>query len=116
MKLSRKLPLFRSLKFSALAILFLFVFSNVTGFLFSRVFAPEAAAQPVSNIRPIPADIPSSGDESIDRLIFEAGEREGVDPRFIHAVVWQESRYVVEARSHAGATGLMQLMPAAAER
>jgi len=49
-------------------------------------------------------------------LIFEAGEREGVDPRFIHAVVWQESRYVVEARSHAGATGLMQLMPAAAER
>ena len=116
MKLPRKLPLFRSLKFAALAILSLFLFSNVTGFLFSRVFAPEVVAQPVSRIRPIPADIPSSGNESIDRLIFEAGEREGVDPRFIHAVVWQESRYVVEARSHAGATGLMQLMPAAAER
>lgn len=116
MKLPRKLPLFRSLKYAPFAILSVFLFTNLTGVLFSRVIAPEVVAQPVPLVRAIPADIPSSGSEKIDRLIFEAGEREGVDPRFIHAVIWQESRYVADARSHAGAVGLMQLMPAAAER
>jgi len=116
MKLPRKFPLFRSLKYAPLAILSLFLFSNVTGILFSRVLAPEVVAQPIELVRPIPGDIPTSGSQDIDRLIFEAGEREGVDPRFIHAVIWQESRYVADARSHAGAVGLMQLMPAAAER
>jgi soluble lytic murein transglycosylase-like protein len=117
MKLPRKFPLFRSLKFAPLAIISFFLFTNFTGLFFSRVMAPEAvAAEPVSVIRPIPADVPSSGDEDIDRLIFDTAEREGLDPRFVHAVIWQESRYVADARSHAGAVGLMQLMPAAAER
>jgi soluble lytic murein transglycosylase-like protein len=52
----------------------------------------------------------------LDRIIFEAGANQGVDPRFIHAVIWQESKYKVDARSHAGAQGLMQLMPATAKR
>jgi soluble lytic murein transglycosylase-like protein len=118
MKLPRKLPLFRSLKFAPLAIISLFLFSNFTGFLFSRVLAPEVSAQPVVTVhRPlIPADVPSSGNEDIDRLIFDTAGREGLDPRFVHAVIWQESRYVTDARSHAGAVGLMQLMPATAER
>ncbi len=116
MKFARKFPLFRSLKYAPFAILSLFLFTNLTGVLFSRVLAPEAVANPVQLVKRIPADIPSSGSEQIDRLIFEAGEREGVDPRFIHAVIWQESRYVADAQSHAGAVGLMQLMPAAAER
>ena len=67
-------------------------------------------------MRAIPADIPTSGDEELDRIIFEAGESQGVDPRFIHAVIWQESKYDTHARSHAGAQGLMQLMPATAKR
>jgi len=115
MKFPRKSPLFRSLKIATFAILSFFLFTNVTGFLFSRVMAPVAVANPAT-LTEIPADIPTSGNTNIDRIIFETGEREGVDPRFIHAVIWQESKYNPTARSHAGAQGLMQLMPAAAER
>ena len=115
MKFPRKLPRFRSLKIATFAIFSFFLFTNVTGFLFSRVMAPVAVANPTT-LTQIPADIPTSGDATIDRIIFETGEREGVDPRFIHAVIWQESKYNPTARSHAGAQGLMQLMPAAAER
>lgn len=115
MKFPRKLPHFRSLKFAPFALLSLFVFSNVTGFLFSHALAPEAAAtQRTSNV--IPADMPTSGDPALDRIIFEVGEKQGVDPRFIHAVIWQESKYKVDAHSHAGAQGLMQLIPATAKR
>ena len=115
MKFPRKLPHFRSLKFAPFALLALFFFTNVTGILFSRVMAPVAVANATA-IAPLPADIPTSGDQELDRLIYDVGQREGIDPRFIHAVIWQESKYKVDARSHAGAQGLMQLMPATAKR
>ena len=114
MKFPRKLPHFRSLKFAPFAIISLFLFSNVTGLLFSRVMAPDVVAS-TKNFH-IPADIPTSGDAQLDRIIFEAGQKQGVDPRFIHAVIWQESKYQQKALSHAGAQGLMQLMPATAKR
>lgn len=116
MKLPRKLPLFRPLKYAPFAIISIFLLSNLTGVLFSRVLAPEVVAKPTAVLVRNTADIPTSGSQDIDRLIFDAGEREGVDPRFIHAVIWQESKYVADARSHAGAVGLMQLMPATAQR
>jgi len=114
MKFPRRLPHFRSLKFAPFALISLFLFSNLTGLLFSRALAPVVVASTTQF--QIPADIPTSGDPKLDRIIFEAGEKEGVDPRFIHAVIWQESKYKVDARSHAGAQGLMQLMPATAKR
>ena len=116
MKVPRSLPLFRSLKFAPFALISLFLLSNLTGVLFSRVMAPEATATERPTTFRIPADIPTSGDPALDRIIFEAGEKQGVDPRFIHAVIWQESRYKTRALSHAGAQGLMQLIPATAER
>lgn len=112
MKFPRK-PHFRSLKFAPFALISLFLFSNLTGLLFSHALAPVAVASADTTI---PSDMPTSGDPELDRIILEAGEKHGVDPRFIHAVIWQESKYKVEARSHAGAQGLMQLMPATAKR
>ena len=115
MKFPRRLPHFRSLKFAPFAIIAVFLFTNLTGILFGHVLAPVVVASPVDEFA-IPADIPTSGDRDLDRIIFEASEKEGVDPRFIHAVIWQESKYDPHARSHAGAQGLMQLMPATAKR
>ena len=78
MKFPRKLPLFRSIKFAPLALISLFMFSNLTGLLFSRVMAPDVIASTEPAFR-IPADIPTSGDAELDRIIFEAGEKQGVD-------------------------------------
>ena len=115
MKFPRKLPLVRSVKFVPVALFSFFLFSNLTGLLFSHALAPVVQASPDTALR-MPADMPTSGDPELDRIIFEAGQKEHVDPRFIHAVIWQESKYKVDARSHAGAQGLMQLMPATAKR
>jgi soluble lytic murein transglycosylase len=38
----------------------------------------------------------------------------GLDPAFVYGLIRQESRFVMDARSGAGASGLMQLMPATA--
>ena len=123
MKLTRFVPHFRSFKFAPFAVIALFLFTNLTGFFFNQAFAPAVQAQPQVNLNTttveedyIPADIPSSGDRNLDLIIFRAGERYGVDPRFIHAVIWQESKYKVRARSGAGAQGLMQMIPATARR
>lgn len=120
MKLTRLVPHFRSFKFAPFALIALFLFTNLTGLLFNQAFAPSVQARPQAKVNTdedyIPADIPSSGDRNLDLIILRAGERNGVDPRFIHAVIWQESKYKVRAKSGAGAQGLMQMMPATARR
>jgi len=38
----------------------------------------------------------------------------GLDPAYVYGLIRQESRFIMDARSHAGASGLMQIMPATA--
>ena len=117
MHLTRPLPRFRALKSFPLALVALFIFSTVVDSPYTRAFAPSAAAMTAVAAEDfIPADVPSSGDKELDLIIFRTGRDLGVDPRLLHAVIWQESKYKNAAVSHAGAQGLMQLMPATAAR
>jgi soluble lytic murein transglycosylase-like protein len=118
MHLTRRNSPFRSFKNITLALVAIFFLTNIADSPFTRVLAPVAAKTVadafIENF--IPADVPTSGDPELDKIIFRVGEREGVDPRLLHAVIWQESKYKPSAESHAGAQGMMQLMPAAAKR
>ena len=111
----------RSFKNVVFAVIAIFVVSNFIDSPFTRVLAPVSAstvsaANIISIDDYIPSDVPTSGDHDIDLVIARTGRNLGVDPRLIHAVIYQESRYKTDAESHVGAQGLMQLMPAAAKR
>jgi soluble lytic murein transglycosylase-like protein len=83
--------------------------------LHGRALAPSALA---TNESQSPAEVlgMTSGDEQIDRMILEAGAKHGVDPKLIYYVIQQESRFKVNAKSGKNAQGLMQMIPATAER
>jgi soluble lytic murein transglycosylase-like protein len=109
----------RSFKNVVFAVIAIFVISNFIDSPFTRVLAPVSASAMTAAISIedyIPSDVPTSGDLDLDLVIARTGRNLGVDPRLIHAVIWQESKYKPSAESHAGARGLMQLMPAAAQR
>jgi len=46
-----------------------------------------------------------------DTAILKAGKTNGLDPSWLFGIARQESAFNPRARSHVGATGLMQLMP-----
>ena len=46
--------------------------------------------------------------------VFERAAKIGLDPAYVYGLIRQESRFIMDARSHVGASGLMQVMPATA--
>lgn len=53
---------------------------------------------------------------NVEHLVRANARRYGLSPALLHAVIRAESAYNHKAVSHAGAQGLMQLMPATARR
>ncbi|PUE36163.1 lytic transglycosylase domain-containing protein [Limnohabitans sp. Hippo3] len=47
-------------------------------------------------------------------VVRRAGEIQ-LDPAYVYGLIRQESRFIMDARSHVGASGLMQVMPATAK-
>lgn len=58
----------------------------------------------------------TTGNPVHDSYIVESARRYGIDPLLIYSQMHQESSFKLRARSHKGASGLMQLMPATARR
>lgn len=78
----------------------------------------EAVAETI-----VPPALPLRFDESqpvpegpYGPLIYEAARKHQVNPRLVAALIRQESAGNIRAVSHKGARGLMQLMPATAQR
>lgn len=46
--------------------------------------------------------------------VLERARAIGLDPAYVYGLIRQESRFIMDARSHVGASGLMQVMPATA--
>ena len=58
----------------------------------------------------------TTGNALHDKYIVESSRKYRIDPLLIYAQMHQESSFKLNARSHKGASGLMQLMPATARR
>ena len=68
------------------------------------------------SFRPNPAAVPARAPEEIDGLLEQTASRFKVDPELVRAIVRVESDFDPKAVSSKGAMGLMQLVPATAQR
>jgi soluble lytic murein transglycosylase-like protein len=79
-----------------------------TGRLVRAVVAPRPRVRSARPAAPAPA--------AVSAVIEETARRYDVDPLLVHSLIQVESAYDVNALSHKGAQGLMQLIPGTARR
>jgi soluble lytic murein transglycosylase-like protein len=78
-----------------------------------HITAGQTSNAPMSgNVEQILSLRPASYRTPFDETIQSVALRHRIDPLLLHAVIKQESGYRKSVRSHAGAIGLMQIMPA----
>ena len=54
-------------------------------------------------------------DEVVRIAVIQRSKDINLDPAYVYGLIRQESRFVMDARSNVGASGLMQVMPATAK-
>lgn len=79
----------------------------------AAMFSPQLANTPVNTL-PQSSTVNNADHASIESIIRQASDVFGVDFSLIKSVIKNESGFNPNAVSHAGAQGLMQLMPATA--
>lgn len=89
----------------------------------ARILEDEISTRKTAPVEPPPPTFVLTFDPSqptpqapYGDLIYEAAKKHGLNPALVAAVARAESSYDSQAVSHKGAQGLMQLMPATAER
>lgn len=71
--------------------------------------------QQQETIEKINKTLSNSGNTKYDELILKYSQKYEIDPNLVKAVIKQESGFNPDAKSKAGALGLMQLMPQTAK-
>ncbi len=85
--------------------------------LFQRSAAkPSDKKQTVVVVEPRMPKVSQRTIKLYNKQIVKVAKKYGIEPALVHAVILAESQYNADAISRRGAIGLMQLMPATAER
>lgn len=82
----------------------------------AKAFDPHRTYVPASAARAPNQASPPKAASRWSPLIDQVAAEHGMDARLLHAIVTVESAYDPQARSHAGALGLMQVIPATGKR
>jgi soluble lytic murein transglycosylase-like protein len=88
---------------------------TVAAVLQCRATAPVGVVEAQAAQTILPEGL-TTGYVELDQQIADTGAKYGVDPKLIYYVMRQESRFKQQALSPKNAQGLMQLIPATAER